>query len=136
MPLVIPSRKIAMSDCCPECGGPAEVDLFWSTSPQEPGLKTLKKQICCGGRPGRNSRHRPTPAPRCPVQVVVVETHALTTECPSLPPESGPLCDLDAAIEFLAGLSHEECLQLVELARLSGEFTRRKAALTDRLKRG
>jgi hypothetical protein len=33
---------------CPRCGGPAEMETFWSTSPNRPGLKILKRQIFFG----------------------------------------------------------------------------------------
>src|SRR4051794_35607942 len=45
---------------CPQCGGPAEVETFWSTSPNRPGLKILKRQVFCGKRPRRGFRGRPS----------------------------------------------------------------------------
>lgn len=57
---------------CPSCGGPAEMETFWSTSPQRPGLKILKRQIFCGKRPRRGFRNRPMTG--CPVVVEEIGT--------------------------------------------------------------
>lgn len=57
---------------CPRCGGPAEMETFWSTSPQRPGLKILKRQIFCGKRPRRGFRNLPTTG--CPVVVEEIGT--------------------------------------------------------------
>lgn len=38
---------------CSKCGGPAEVETFWSTSPERPGYRVLKKKISCGKPPTR-----------------------------------------------------------------------------------
>ena len=57
---------------CPSCGGPAEMETFWSTSPQRPGLKILKRQIFCGKRPRRGFRNRAVTG--CPVVVEEIGT--------------------------------------------------------------
>ena len=89
--IVRPKKPIA-GEICSLCGGPAEVDLFWSTSANSPGIKVLKKQTCCGGHPRRTSRFQPSEkgAPRCPVRIEIVasETATLAAELP--PPVSVP----------------------------------------------
>lgn len=60
---------------CPRCGGPAQMETFWSTSPTRPGLKILKRQIFCGKRPRRGFRNRPTT--NCPVVVEEIGTEAI-----------------------------------------------------------
>lgn len=139
VPLLLPPKKAEAGETCPQCGGPAEVDLFWSTSPENPGQKVLKKQICCGGRPGRNSRYRTSPVTHCPVQVMILEQAEVVAL--ASPPEPNPEPDLsltarlDAAVELLALLSEAECLQLVEAARLTRELCLRKQALKASLQR-
>jgi len=66
---------------CPSCGGPAEMETFWSTSPQRPGLKILKRQIFCGKRPRRGFRNRPSVS--CPV---IVEEIGTEPDCAVVPP--------------------------------------------------
>jgi hypothetical protein len=61
---------------CPRCGGPAEMETFWSTSPNRPGLKILKRQIFCGKRPRRGFRNRP--GTNCPVVVEEIGTEAIS----------------------------------------------------------
>lgn len=79
---IVREKKPVAGETCPLCGGPAEVDLFWSTSKDNPGVKILKKQTCCGGHPRRSSRNHPSEKglARCPVQVEIVATE---TETPS-----------------------------------------------------
>lgn len=48
------------------------METFWSTSPQRPGLKILKRQIFCGKRPRRGFRNRPSTG--CPVMVEEIGT--------------------------------------------------------------
>ena len=139
VPLLIPPKKAEAMEICPGCGGPAEVDLFWSSSPETPRLKLLKKQICCGGRPGRSARFRTTPVARCPVQVVIMETASeseVVAEIAQPQPEPsepiGP--QLDAAVELLSRLDESDCQQLLEAARLTRQFRQRKAALQAKLK--
>lgn len=48
------------------------METFWSTSPQRPGLKILKRQVFCGKRPRRGFRNRPTTG--CPVVVEEIGT--------------------------------------------------------------
>lgn len=48
------------------------METFWSTSPQRPGLKILKRQIFCGKRPRRGFRNRPIAG--CPVVVEEIGT--------------------------------------------------------------
>ena len=142
VPLLIPSKKTETGETCPECGGPAEVDLFWSTSPDNPEVRVLKKQTCCGGRPGRSSRFRTQPLARCPVQVVIVESQPIA-ECeviaqaveaePAFRPKTLTR-QLDKAIELLARLDEDACLQLVQIARLTREQEQRKQALKARIR--
>ncbi|MFN8610262.1 MAG: hypothetical protein U0931_22185 [Vulcanimicrobiota bacterium] len=61
---------------CPRCGGPAEMETFWSTSPNRPGLKILKRQVFCGKRPRRGFRNRPST--NCPVVVEEIGTEAIS----------------------------------------------------------
>ncbi len=144
MPLLIPPKKAEAGEPCPKCGGPAEVDLFWSTSPDNPEVRVLKKQICCGGRPGRSSRFRPQPTPHCPVQVVIVESQPVAQcEVIAQAVEAEPAFrpdiltrQLNAAIELLARLDEDECRQLVEAARLTRELEQRKQALKARITTG
>ncbi|MBX3166715.1 MAG: hypothetical protein KF760_04855 [Candidatus Eremiobacteraeota bacterium] len=135
VPLLIPAQKAATTEICPQCGGPAEVDLFWSTSPGCPGLKVLKKQTCCGGRRGRHSRFRAQPLKRCPVKVEIVESQPICSAVP-LPPELEIPFDpsqLDAAIALLARLDEAECAQLLRAARLTRQLRERKATLKSKL---
>lgn len=139
VPLLIPPKKAEAMEICPACGGPAEVDLFWSSSPETPRLKVLKKQICFGGRPGRSTRFRTTPVARCPVQVVIVETASeseVVAEIAQPQPEpTEPMGQkLDAAVELLSRLDESGCQQLLEAARLTHQFRQRKAALQAKLK--
>lgn len=78
---IVREKKPVAGEICPLCGGPAEVDLFWSTSKDNPGVKILKKQTCCGGHPRRSSRYHPSEKglARCPVQVEIVATETETS---------------------------------------------------------
>ena len=142
VPLLIPPKKAETGETCPECGGPAEVDLFWSTSPDSPAVRVLKKQICCGGRPGRNSRLRNQPTVHCPVQVVIVESQtnpeceviAQTVEAEVTFRPDALTRQLNRAIELLASLDDEECQQLAQAARLTRELQQRKRVLKARLR--
>lgn len=67
-------ESVGTNFVCPRCGGPAEMETFWSTSPQRPGLKILKRQIFCGKRPRRGFRNRPVVG--CPVIVEEIGTEA------------------------------------------------------------
>lgn len=51
---------------CVKCGGPAEVETFWSTSPERPGYRVLKRKICCGKPPVRRG-YRARVQRTCPV---------------------------------------------------------------------
>jgi len=54
------------------------METFWSTSPDRPGLKILKRQIFCGKRPRRGFRNRPTTT--CPVVVEEIGTESVSPE--------------------------------------------------------
>ena len=75
--LASPSDEAAgINFICPQCGGPAVMETFWSTSPERPGLRILKRQIFCGKRPRRGFRNRPITG--CPVLVEEIGTESLT----------------------------------------------------------
>jgi hypothetical protein len=133
VPLVLPPKKAEATETCPLCGGPAEIDLFWSTSLDQPGVRVLKRQICCGGRRGRPSRFRTAEVPRCPVQVEILEREE--PQEPLFPPESLS-ARLDAAVQLLASLDEQECRQLVQLARVTRQLARQKAELQQKLSYG
>lgn len=134
-------EKAESNFVCPQCGGPAEMETFWSTSPNRPGLKILKRQIFCGKRPKRGFRNRPSS--NCPVVVEEIGTEAICDSPRRLqlsivrldkPPASEPTCHLasrpqgpqlcevglglDQVIEFLAALPIEGAQEVLELARL------------------
>ena len=73
-----PEEAVGSNFVCPRCGGPAEMETFWSTSPNRPGLKILKRQIFCGKRPRRGFRNRPTSS--CPVVVEEIGTESLAEQ--------------------------------------------------------
>ena len=73
-----PEEAVGTNFVCPRCGGPAEMETFWSTSPNRPGLKILKRQIFCGKRPRRGFRNRPTSG--CPVVVEEIGTEKLVEQ--------------------------------------------------------
>lgn len=131
IPLVIPPKKAEATGTCPLCGGPAEIDLFWSTSVDQPGVKVLKRQICCGGRRGRPSRFRTAETHHCPVQVEILESQH--PQEPLFAPETLDT-QLDAAIHLLAHLTEEECSQLVHLVRITRTLKHQKAALQQKLR--
>ncbi len=58
------------------------METFWSTSPQRPGLKILKRQIFCGKRPRRGFRNRPATT-GCPVVVEEIGTEPDVELAPS-----------------------------------------------------
>ena len=74
-----PEKAIGANFVCPQCGGPAETETFWSTSPDRPGLQILKRQTFCGKRPRRGFRKRPNTT--CPVVVEEIGTQNLDARC-------------------------------------------------------
>lgn len=155
---IIREKKPVAGEVCPTCGGPAEVDLFWSTSADNPGVKILKRQTCCGGHPRRSSRYHPSEkvVARCPVRVEIVatETEPPAAELPAHHEESEdgildepetvvlrlvpaqapppPVQDgtqLDAVLEFLTGCSDEMLDEIGRLAELTREYNARRRAL-------
>jgi len=79
-----PEEAAGANFVCPQCGGPAEMETFWSTSPNRPGLKILKRQIFCGKRPRRGFRNRPSTT--CPVVVEEIGTEPVFPETVAPPP--------------------------------------------------
>lgn len=87
---IVREAKPVSGEVCPLCGGPAEVDLFWSTSKDNPGVKVLKKQTCCGGHPRRTSRYHSSERvmAHCPVRVEIVVTEMETPAAELPEPET------------------------------------------------
>lgn len=56
------------------------METFWSTSPQQPGLRILKRQVFCGKRPRRGFRSRPIIG--CPVVVEEIGTEPIAEFAP------------------------------------------------------
>ena len=94
---VMPAHQPAAA--CPHCGGPAEVEEFWSTSPDEPTQQVLKRQVRCTKRTRRKSRWNLSAVDKaCPVIVehlsvksVVVSEHTEPDVSQELENSSGKL---------------------------------------------
>ncbi|MBN9420574.1 hypothetical protein ABS71_16345 [bacterium SCN 62-11] len=128
VPLLVPAKKAEASGTCPQCGGPAEIDLFWSTSPDTPGRKVLKRQICCGGRRARASRFRPSPVARCPVRVEVVQEEETPEPEPFVAPE-WLRKQIESAVQLVAQLDEAAVQDLLRTIQLTRQMRERKAAL-------
>ena len=153
---IIHEKKPVAGEVCPLCGGPAEVDLFWSISSENPGVRVLKKQTCCGGHPRRSSRYHSSEkvAGRCPVWVEIVDTELETpaaeledtsldepetlvislvpAQAPPLPVPRETAGELDAVLDFLSRCPDEALDEIGLLVEVTREFKARRACLGQR----
>lgn len=107
-------KKNEPTGLCPKCGGPADIDTFWSTSSDRPGYRVLKRQICCGQRPRRFQRGPISTA--CPVIVeeIRVEPIAPITHLPTRDTDK-PMSELESR-ETNANLAEGDSHNMQEFA--------------------
>ena len=78
VPMLDVIGRVEAGITCPCCGGPATIHEYWSTSPENRGVRTLKRQTCCDSRPKRNPRAGwGRKREGCPVTVEVVSEERL-----------------------------------------------------------
>ena len=80
---MLASKVDPESAICATCGGPAEVETFWSTSPDRPGYRVLKRKTACAKASVRRGyRARFSQAPRCAILIEELTEEAILPPIP------------------------------------------------------
>lgn len=76
-------REEANLVACPACGKEAIVTEYWSTSPQRPQVRLLKRQTSCEGKPQKGRRWGGSTSTTCPVVTEVLREELLADPKPA-----------------------------------------------------